>query len=53
MGALDPTVMAAAKAKGVPPPGNHNPGFAPSPEPTIKAGVEAMTLAVMNLASLP
>ncbi len=41
--------MAAAKAKGTPPPGNHNPGFAPAPEPTIKAGVLAMTLTVMNL----
>lgn len=49
MGALDPAVVAAAAAKGVPPPGNHNPGFAPAPEPTIKAGVEAMTLSVMNL----
>jgi amidohydrolase len=49
MGALDPAVMAKAKATGVPPPGNHNPGFAPVPEPTIKAGVLAMTLSVMNL----
>jgi hippurate hydrolase len=53
MGALDPAVMAAAAKTGTPPPGNHNPGFAPAPEPTIKAGVEAMTLAVMNLMSAP
>ena len=39
----------AAAAKGVPAPGNHNPGFAPTPEPTIKAGILAMTLSVMNL----
>jgi amidohydrolase len=49
MGALDPAVIAAAAKAGVPPPGNHNPGFAPMPEPTIKAGVLAMTLSVMNL----
>jgi hypothetical protein len=30
-------------------PGNHSPLFAPVPEPTIKAGVEAMTVTVMNL----
>ncbi len=49
MGALDPAVLAAADKAGIPPPGNHNPGFAPTPEPTIKAGVLAMTLSVMNL----
>jgi hypothetical protein len=30
-------------------PGNDSPLFAPVSEPTIKAGVEAMTLTVMNL----
>jgi amidohydrolase len=49
LGGLDPEVLAAAKAKGEPPPTNHSPFFAPLPEPTIKAGVEAMTLAVMNV----
>ena len=48
-GALSADVLAAAAKAGIPPPGNHNPGFAPAPEPTIKAGVLAMTLSVMNL----
>ena len=49
VGATDPTLVAAAAAGGPPVPGNHSPLFAPVPEPTIKAGVEAMTLTVMNL----
>jgi hippurate hydrolase len=51
LGGLDPKVIAAAEAKGEPPQANHSPLFAPLPEPTIKAGVEAMTLSVMNLMS--
>lgn len=49
LGATDPKVIAAAAAGGPPVPGNHSPLFAPVPEPTIKTGVEAMTLMVMNL----
>jgi hippurate hydrolase len=49
LGALDPAVIAADEAKGVPVPANHSPYFAPLPEPTIKTGVEAMTLTVMNV----
>ena len=49
VGATDPKLVAAAAAGGAPVPGNHSPLFAPMPEPTIKAGVEAMTLTVMNL----
>jgi hippurate hydrolase len=49
LGALDPALIAADKAKGVPVPVNHSPYFAPQPEPTIKTGVEAMTLTVMNV----
>lgn len=49
VGATDPKLVAAAAAGGAPVPGNHSPLFAPVPEPTIKAGVEAMTLTVMNL----
>jgi hippurate hydrolase len=48
LGGLDPALIAADKAKGEPVPTNHSPFFAPLPEPTIKAGVEAMTLTVMN-----
>jgi hippurate hydrolase len=49
LGGLDPAVIAAAHARGEPVPANHSPNFAPLPEPTIKAGVEAMTLTVMNV----
>ncbi len=49
LGATDPAIISAAKAKGEEVPGNHSPYFAPKPEPTIKTGVEAMTLMVMNL----
>jgi len=49
LGALDPAFIAAYKAKGEPVPANHNPYFAPTPEPTIKTGVEAMTLTVMDV----
>jgi metal-dependent amidase/aminoacylase/carboxypeptidase family protein len=51
VGATDPKVVAAAKAGGPPVPVNHSPYFAPLPEPTIKAAVEAMSLAVISLTS--
>jgi len=50
IGGYDPKAMAEAKAAGKPLPVNHSPFFAPVPEPTIRTGVEAMTLAVMNVA---
>jgi hippurate hydrolase len=49
LGAIDPKLVAAAAAGGAPVPSNHSPLFAPVPEPTIKAGVEAMSLTIMNL----
>jgi hippurate hydrolase len=49
IGGYDPAVMAKAKAEGKPLPVNHSPFFAPTPEPTIRTGVEAMTLAVLNV----
>jgi metal-dependent amidase/aminoacylase/carboxypeptidase family protein len=49
LGMTDPRLIAAAAAGGPPVPVNHSPLFAPVPEPTIKTGVEAMTLAVMGL----
>jgi hippurate hydrolase len=49
LGGMDPAAIAAYRAKGEPVPTNHSPYFAPLPEPTIKAGVEAMTLTVMNV----
>jgi hippurate hydrolase len=49
IGVYDPKRVAAAEAGGPPLPVNHSPLFAPVPEPTIRTGVEAMTLAVINL----
>lgn len=49
IGVYDPQRVAAAKAGGAPLPPNHSPYYAPVPEPTIRTGVEAMTLAVMNV----
>jgi hippurate hydrolase len=49
IGGYDPATMAKAKADGKPLAVNHSPFFAPVPEPSIRTGVEAMTLAVMNV----
>jgi amidohydrolase len=51
LGGIDPAKIAEAKANGVQLPTNHSPFFAPVPEPTIRTGVEAMTLAVLNVMS--
>ncbi len=48
IGGFDAAQLAAAEAKGTPLPNNHSPLFAPAPEPSIKSGVAAMTLAVLN-----
>jgi amidohydrolase len=53
IGVYDPARVAAARAGGPPLPVNHSPLFAPVPEPTIRTGVEAMTLAVMNAMPRP
>ncbi|MEC4592880.1 MULTISPECIES: amidohydrolase [Nitrospirillum] len=47
IGGYDPQQLAGFKAAGKEPPVNHSPLFAPAPEPSIKTGVAAMTLAVM------
>ena len=49
LGGYDPKVIADYKARGEVLPGNHTPQFAPAPEPSIRTGVEAMTLAVLNV----
>lgn len=49
IGGLDPQMMADARAKGAPIPANHSPFFAPVPEPSIRTGATAMTLAVLNV----
>jgi amidohydrolase len=50
IGVTDPKQYAdSLKPGGMPLPFNHSPFFAPVPEPSIKTGVEAMTLAVLNV----
>ena len=50
VGVSDPRqVEEAAKPGGKPVPLNHSPFFAPVPEPSIKTGVQAMSLAVLNV----
>jgi len=49
VGGTAPEKMAESKRTGVPVPSNHNPGFAPVPEPTLKAAVTSMTAAVLDL----
>lgn len=53
IGATDPALIAQAQARGTQVPVNHSPLFAPLPELTIRTGVEAMTLAVMNVMTPP
>jgi hippurate hydrolase len=50
VGVYDPTKVAAAAKGGPPLAFNHSPYYAPAPEPTIRTGVEAMTLAVLRIA---
>jgi hippurate hydrolase len=49
IGGFDPARVAEAGAKGLALPVNHSPDFAPVAEPTIRTGVDAMSLAVLNL----
>ncbi|QXZ09243.1 amidohydrolase [Comamonas sp. Y33R10-2] len=50
LGVYDPKRIAAASQPGGKPlPYNHSPFFAPDVDPTIKTGVQTMTLAVMNV----
>jgi metal-dependent amidase/aminoacylase/carboxypeptidase family protein len=50
IGVHDPTQVAdSMKPRGKPVPANHSPFFAPVPEPSIKTGVHAMSLAVLNV----
>jgi hippurate hydrolase len=49
VGAAEPGAFAKAKAAGTTVPGPHNAGFAPDREPTIRAGVAAFTVSVLEL----
>jgi hippurate hydrolase len=49
VGAIEPAVFAKAQAEGRLAPGAHTPFFAPDREPTIRAGVSALTFAALEL----
>lgn len=49
IGAVAPEAMREHQATGKPLPPLHSAEFAPMPEPTLRTGVEAMTLAVLDL----
>ena len=49
VGSVEPGEFARAKAEGKLAPGLHTSGFAPDREPTIRGGVAAFTLSVMEL----
>ena len=49
LGAIDAARIAASKASGVPLPSLHSSLFMPTPEPTIRTGVVAMTSVVIDL----
>jgi amidohydrolase len=53
IGAAEPGAFVKAKAAGTLVPGPHNAGFAPDREPTIRAGVAAYTLSVLELLGRP
>ncbi len=49
LGTIDPKRIAEAEREGKPLPSLHSALFAPVPEPTIKTGVTAMSMAVLNV----
>jgi metal-dependent amidase/aminoacylase/carboxypeptidase family protein len=49
LGAIDPVEVARSKQNGTQLPSLHSPFFAPSPEPTIRTGIKAMTSIVLEL----
>lgn len=49
VGGTAPEKFEEAKRTGIPVPTNHNFGFAPVPEPTLKSAVTSMTAAVLEL----
>ena len=53
VGAIEPKVYAEAKAAGTLAPGAHTPFFAPDREPTIRAGVAALTYSALELFAHP
>jgi hippurate hydrolase len=50
IGGSDPAMLEKLKAEGKPVPVNHSPFFAPLAGPSIRAGVQALTLSVVSVA---
>jgi hippurate hydrolase len=53
LGAMDPAKLAAAEAAGTELPGPHTSRFQPTPEPTLRTGVTAMTSVAIALLQKP
>lgn len=53
VGGTAPEKFEESKRTGIPVPSNHNFGFAPVPEPTLKTAVTSMTAAVLDLLAKP
>ena len=53
VGATEPGKLAAAQGDQSKVPGLHSSQFAPDPEPTIKTGASALTLAALELLNKP
>jgi len=53
LGAVDAAKLAESRRTGVPLPGPHSSLWAPVPEPTLRAGVKAMSSAVLDLMKKP
>jgi hippurate hydrolase len=49
LGAVDPVKVKQSRETGTTLPSLHSPLFAPLPEPTLRTGVKAMTVAVLEL----
>jgi amidohydrolase len=49
VGATDPAKLEESRKTGTPVPGLHSSRFAPVPEPTLRTGVKALTVAVLEL----
>ena len=49
IGGFDRDALSAARARGEPDPAPHTSTYAPTPEPAIRTGVQAMALAVLGV----
>jgi hippurate hydrolase len=49
LGATDPAKLEESRKTGTPVPGLHSSRFAPVPEPTLRTGIKALTVAALEL----